>query len=239
MSPASVCILPTALWIMSIREETPTTASGPASPPPRRWFPDAPKIVGLLRIMPLFMAFLYQSTLMSGTDGGFRLNEPEMEKCGILICGRLHSKSKMPLSQSTTPDTKERTFSKVFVKAERIPSRIFVAVDLMDSSPEDTPDWSALMVDVTCVWIPVQTVDTVDFTASKTDVVVERTAFQPEDTAELTADKTDAMAEFIDPQADDVAELTALHAEDVADVIALMPEDMADWIELSADEICD
>ena len=82
MFPVSaICmLLSTALWIMSISEDTPTTASGPASPPPSRWFPDLPKIVGLFRIMPLFIAFLYHSTLMCGMDGGDRLNDPEIEK---------------------------------------------------------------------------------------------------------------------------------------------------------------
>jgi hypothetical protein len=159
-------------WIISIREETPTTASGPASPPPSSRFPEAPKIVGLLRIMPLFMAFLYQSTLKCGTDGGLRLNEPEMEKCGIFICGRLHSKLKIPFSQSTRPETNERIFSNTVVNADLMPSRMLVAVDRIDSRPEEMSDCRLLMTDVIYVRIEFQAVDAACCTAAKTVAVV-------------------------------------------------------------------
>ena len=51
----------TASMIILRRLSAPTTASGPASPAPRSFPPAAPKIVGEFKIIPLSMAFLYQS----------------------------------------------------------------------------------------------------------------------------------------------------------------------------------
>ena len=82
----------TASCIMERSEDTPTTASSPASPPPRSVPPLWPKIVASFKIMPPDMAFLYQSTEKCGMDGGFSEKLPEMEKCGNLIFGRLQLK---------------------------------------------------------------------------------------------------------------------------------------------------
>lgn len=48
---------------------------------------------------------LYHSTPNDGTDGGFRLNEPDILKCGIFKCGNDHSKLKNPLILSIAFET--------------------------------------------------------------------------------------------------------------------------------------
>ena len=171
MSPASVCMLPTAVRIMSMREDTPTTASGPVSPPPSRWFPDAPKIVGLFKIMPLFIAFLYHSTLKCGMDGGFRLKEPEMEKCGSLIFGRLQLKLKMLFSLFTTPCTKDQTLLNTLVKVDLIPFKMLLTVDFTAFRPEETADLMEFTTVVIVVFMAFQAVDAAVFTALNTVVV--------------------------------------------------------------------
>ena len=89
--------------------------------------------------MPLFIAFLYQSTLMCGIEGGFRLKEPEMEKCGNLMCGRLQLKLKIPFSLFTMPCTKDHTPLNTLVKVDLIPFRILLTVDFTAFKPEEIP----------------------------------------------------------------------------------------------------
>ena len=124
---------------------------------------------------------------------------------------------KIPLSQSTTPETKDFTFSKVVVKADLMPSRILVAVDRIASSPEEMLDCRVLITFVISVWIAVHAVDAACCTASKTVVVVVCTAVHPADTAAPTADMTVSITDFIASHAAEVAELTASHADAVAD----------------------
>ena len=52
--------------------------------------PFIPNTVGFVMIPPV----LYHSIPNFGTDGGFRLNEPEIEKCGSFNFGNDHSKLK-------------------------------------------------------------------------------------------------------------------------------------------------
>jgi hypothetical protein len=142
-----------------------------------------------------------------------------MVKCGIRICGRLHSKLNIPLSQSTTPETKERTFSKAVVNADLIFSRILVAVARIASNPEDMLDCRALITLVIAVRIAFHAVEAAVATASKTVAVVVCTAVQPAETAAPTADMTASIAAFTASHAAEVAELTASHADAVAEDI--------------------
>ena len=103
--------------------------------------PEAPKIVGLFRIMALFMAFLYQYTLKCGMDGGFRLKESEMEKWGSLIFGSLQLKLKIPFSLFTMSCTKEQTLLNTLEKVFLMPLRMLETVDWMAFSPEEMPDF--------------------------------------------------------------------------------------------------
>ena len=178
------------------------------------------------------MAFRYQSTLKCGTDGGLRLNEPDMEKCGIFMCGRLHSKLKIPFSQSTTPETNERIFSNAVVNADLMPSRMLDAVDRIDSRPEEMSDCRVLMTDVIDVRIEFQAEDAACCTAAKTVAVVVCTFVQAVETAELMAFTTVSTADFTASQPADVAVLTVCHAAAVADWID-------DHAELTAEPIAE
>jgi hypothetical protein len=109
--------------------------------------------------MPLFMAFLYQSTLMCGMEGGFRLKEPEMEKCGSLMCGRLQLKLKMLFSLFTMPCTKDHTPLNTDVKVDLIPFKMLLTVDFTAFNPEDTAVLMEFTTVVMVVLIPFQTVD--------------------------------------------------------------------------------
>ena len=91
----------------------------------------------------MFIAFLYQSTLMCGMEGGFRLKEPEIEKCGNLMCGRLQLKLKIPFSLFTMPCTKDHTPLNTLVKVDLIPFRILLTVDFTLLKAEDTVDFTA------------------------------------------------------------------------------------------------
>lgn len=91
--PVELALLNTS-WIMvssfSQRVARGTTASAPASPPARRLLPDAPKIVGCVKIPPS----LYHSMPKCGTLGGDSEKLPLMLICGSFRCGRLHEKLK-------------------------------------------------------------------------------------------------------------------------------------------------
>ena len=67
-----------------------TTASAPASPPARRLFPEAPKMVGFVNIPPS----LYHLIPKCGTLGGVSEKLPLMLICGSFSFGRLHEKLK-------------------------------------------------------------------------------------------------------------------------------------------------
>ena len=62
-------------------------------------------MVGVFKIIPLSIAFAYQSIPNVGIDGGFKLNSPSMLKCGNLIFGKLQSKWKNPLIFSIALET--------------------------------------------------------------------------------------------------------------------------------------
>ena len=85
---------------MSIRLCVPTTVSDPASPAPRSCPPAAPKIVGLFRIIPASIAFLYQSTEIIGMDTIPPMLCQYQEKCGIFGFGKLQLKLNRPLIRS-------------------------------------------------------------------------------------------------------------------------------------------
>ena len=111
--------------------------------------------------MPLFIAFLYHSTLMCGIDGGLRLNDPEIEKCGSLMCGRLQLKLKIPFSLSTIPLTKFQTPLNIFVNVVFMPFSAFEAAVFAAFSPVEIPVFIALITVVTVVLIPFQAVEAV------------------------------------------------------------------------------
>ena len=96
----AVSALATAFRIISIRLCVPTTVSLPASPAPRSWPFCAPKIVGEFRIIPPFIAFLYQSTEIIGIDTMPPMLCQYQEKCGIFSLGKLHVKLNRPLIRS-------------------------------------------------------------------------------------------------------------------------------------------
>ena len=126
----------------------------------------------------MFMAFLYHSTLKCGMEGGFRLNEPDMEKCGSLIFGRLQLKLKMLFSLPTTPWTKDQTLLNTLVKVFFMPFRMLETVDCTAFRPEEMPDLMELITVVIVVFMAFQAVDAAVFTALNTVVVVVFTAFQ-------------------------------------------------------------
>lgn len=78
---------------MSMRLCVPTTVSLPASPPPSSLPFIIPKIVGFFRIIPASIAFLYQLTLIFGSEIPVSPSSVQVqEKCGSFRCGRLQLK---------------------------------------------------------------------------------------------------------------------------------------------------
>src|SRR5574344_2003974 len=163
--------LATALWILACRDETPTTASAPASPPASRLFPLIPKMVGESRIMPFPIAFLYQSTEKCGMDGGSSEKLPEMEKCGSLIFGSSQLKLKMPLSLSTIPDTKLQMPLNTLLNTSLMPFRIPEIVLWIALKAVEMPVCMAFTTPMTTLLMPFQTVVKTVWIALKTVLV--------------------------------------------------------------------
>ena len=117
---------------------------------------------------------LYHSTPNDGTDGGFRLNEPDILKCGIFKCGNDHSKLKNPLILSIAFETAvfaDSIFSLNFARmlsmteptVERAPFNFVEKDDLMLSSFPPVNVFAVDMSEFIVSLMPVNVADTIPF----------------------------------------------------------------------------